>query len=307
MGSQPAWGLGDHQQEDDEDQDGNRFRTEHPAPTGRLRKPAGKAVGDQDGQHHAGHNGQLVHEAQCASVARRCDFGDVHGRGNRTQADAQAAHNAEYVERIDVAGQGSEHGTDRQQKGSADQGSPASQTVTQPGSQERAGRAPERGAGGGEAKADVGQVELFLQKYIRSAHDGQVVAEEETAHGGHECNGEDVARSFQAAHGVFSVSSAGGRDCQALGPAGWPADTRAPSVAENLRHTPCRSALRRRLPMVFIASMYSSIPCCFKSHSRWLAWQASMRAFISMTPLVSTTVFGSTGTPNASLPSTGSA
>ena len=165
-------------------------------------------VGDETSTDtHARDDRQLVHEAQSATISRRGHFGDIHGRSDRTQSDPHAADDAEHVERVDVAGQGREHGSDRQQTGSADQRAAAPEPIAQPRPQERADRTAQCGAGRCEPEARLGELELLLQILIGPAHDRQVVAEEKPAHRRDERDGENVARSLsELLTAWFSVS-----------------------------------------------------------------------------------------------------
>ncbi len=156
-------------------------------------------VVDEVDQDKAGDDGELIDRDHAAADAGGSDLGDIHGRGDRGRADAQAGHHAEDHEPGEIRRKGRAHRRDEEQQGGQHQHAFAAETIAQQAgqtgpqgtAQQRAGRGPP----GLEPRIEP---EMLLEKADGPGDHGRVVAEQQPAQGGHEGQEDDVSRAAVA-------------------------------------------------------------------------------------------------------------
>ncbi len=131
---QPARTFGDDEHAGEEEERRGGGQTEHPAPT-LLAEPgiANKLVARARGQvppdepidilrhENADDDRELIDRNEFAANLRRRDFGDIHRRKTRGQADGHAAEDAPGDENREGSGEGVAERGDGEEEGGGDQ------------------------------------------------------------------------------------------------------------------------------------------------------------------------------------------
>lgn len=177
---QPARALRHPHHPEAERQRRHAAEAQHPAPAFDPVEGEANQVGDKDADRHR----ELEEADQAAAALRRCDLGDVDGRGGGGEADRHADHDAGRHQHLDPGRGGAGEGADDEDPGGEQDHQPPPVGV--------GGRPGDRGAADGADRdrrddqplGEAAEREVVLDEQQGAGDDAGVVAEQQAPEAG---------------------------------------------------------------------------------------------------------------------------